>query len=77
MNQPLGVGVLRKTFSVTALGLVMAFSVVLGAIFPVPPAILLSRRRRTDRMELVLPGAAAGGLGPDMKVPATLLRPQA
>lgn len=36
----------------------MAFSVILGAVFPVPPLMLLSRRRRTDPIELVLPAVA-------------------
>lgn len=52
----------------------MIFSVVLGAVFPVPPLMVLARRRRTDPIELVMP--AVSGTGLDLKrteVPAALL----
>ena len=55
-------GGFRKTLNVVVLGAVMAFSLVLGAVFPVPPLMLLSRRRRTDPIELVLPAVTGTGL---------------
>ena len=65
---------MRKTLNVTVLGLAMIFSVVLGAVFPVPPLMVLSRRRRTDPIELVLPATAAAGLDLETtEVPAALL----
>jgi hypothetical protein len=67
-------GALRKTLNVAVLGLAMIFSVVLGAVFPVPPWMLLTRRRRTDPIELVLPAAAGTGLDLSQPlVPAELL----
>jgi hypothetical protein len=70
-------GALRKTLHVTVLGLAMAFSVVLGAVFPVPPLMVLAKRRRTDPIELVLPASAATGLDLEKtEVPATLLEPR-
>jgi hypothetical protein len=67
-------GVLRKTLNVTVLGLAMIFSVVLGAVFPIPPWLLLARRRRTDPIELVLPATAGTGLDLSQAlVPAELL----
>lgn len=68
---------LRKTLRVLVLALAVGLSVALGAMFPVPPIIVLSRRRRTDRTELVLP--AARGTRLDLRrteVPASLLLPQ-
>jgi hypothetical protein len=65
---------MRKTLHVTVLGLAMLFSVVLGAVFPVPPLMVLARRRRTDPIELVLPATSGAGL--DLRtteVPAALL----
>jgi hypothetical protein len=68
------VGVLRKSLNVTVLGLAMAFSVLLGAVFPIPPWLLLARRRRTDPIELVLPAVAGTGLDLSQPlVPAELL----
>lgn len=67
-------GALRKTLHVTVLGLAMTFSVVLGAVFPVPPLMVLARRRRTDPTELVLPAVAGTGLDLETtRVPAALL----
>jgi hypothetical protein len=67
-------GALRKTLNVTVLGLAMIFSVVLGAVFPVPPLMVLARRRRTDPIELVLPATAGAGLDLEAtEVPAALL----
>ena len=67
-------GALRKTLNVTVLGLAMVFSVVLGAIFPIPPWLQLARRRRTDPIELVLPAVADTGLDLSQpQVPALLL----
>lgn len=69
-------GALRKTLHVTVLGLAMIFSVILGAVFPVPPLMVLTRRRRTDPIELVLPAAAVTGLDLEKtEVSATLLDP--
>jgi len=67
-------GALRKTLNVTVLGLAMIFSVVLGAVFPVPPLMVLTRRRRTDPIELVMPAVAGTGLDLEtIRVPAALL----
>lgn len=70
-------GALRKTLRVLVLTIAVGLSVALGAVFPVPPIIVLSRRRRTDRTELVLP--AAPGTRLDLsrtQVAASLLNPQ-
>jgi hypothetical protein len=64
----------RKVLGALVLGLAMVFSVVLGAVFPVPPLAVLVRRRRTDPIELVMP--AVSGTGLDLgrtEVPAALL----
>lgn len=67
-------GALRKTLNVTVLGLAMIFSVVLGAVFPVPPLMVLARRRRTEPIGLVLPATAGTGLDLETtEVPAALL----
>lgn len=66
----------RKTLNVTVLGLAMVFSVVLGAVFPIPPLMVPARRRRTDPIELVLPSSAGTGLDlANPSVPAALLGP--
>lgn len=70
-------GALRKTLGVLVLTIAVGLSVVLGAVFPVPPIIVLSRRRRTDRTELVLPAAPGTRLNlSSPRVPASLLLPQ-
>ncbi|MEX0790350.1 MAG: hypothetical protein WD178_06195 [Actinomycetota bacterium] len=69
-------GAQRKTLHVTVLALAMMFSLILGAVFPVPPLMVLARRRRTDPLELVLPASAATGLDlGKAEVPAALLVP--
>jgi len=67
-------GAVRKTLGALVLGLAMIFSVVLGAVFPVPPLMVLARRRRTDPIELVMPAVAGTGLDLERtEVPAALL----
>jgi len=67
-------GGIGKTIKATVLGLAVLVSVTLGAVFPVPAFLVLSRHRRTDRTELTLP--AAPGIALDLeqaRVPAELL----
>lgn len=52
----------RKTLKAVLLGLAVAVTVAVGAVFPVPPLIVLTARRRTDRTELILPANPGGGL---------------
>ncbi|HVL51954.1 MAG TPA: hypothetical protein VM754_10695 [Actinomycetota bacterium] len=63
-----------KTLKAMVLGLAVLVSVTLGAVFPVPAFLVLSRHRRTDRTELTLP--ASPGIALDLeqaRVPAELL----
>jgi hypothetical protein len=70
-------GALCKTLRVLVLTFAVGLSVVLGAVFPVPPIIVMSRRRRTDRTELVLPATPGRRLDLSRtQVPASLLLPQ-
>jgi hypothetical protein len=70
-------GALRKTLKVLFLTVAVGLSLALGAVFPVPPIIVMSRRRRTDRTELVLPAAPGTRLDlSSTRVPASLLLPQ-
>lgn len=65
---------MNKAVRAAVLGLAALISVAIGAVFPVPPLVLLSRRRRTDRTELALP--ASPDLALDlhrMRVPARVL----
>jgi hypothetical protein len=49
---------LRKILSIAILGVGVAVTVALGVVFPIPPVMILARRRRTDRTELIQPAPA-------------------
>lgn len=65
---------LRKPLKALILGLAAVVTVATGAVFPVPPLIVLARHRRSDRTELVL--RARAGVALDLsrpRVPASIL----
>lgn len=53
---------LRKVLQAGVLALAVVVTVTMGAVFPVPPLVLMARRRRTDRTEVVLPAAPGNRL---------------
>ena len=65
---------LRKILAIAALSVGVALTVVLGVVFPIPPVMILTRRRRTDRTELVQPAPVGDTIDLSIpKVPARML----
>lgn len=57
---------LRKILAIAALGAGVALTVALGVVFPIPPVMILTRRRRIERTELIQP-APVGDI--DLSIP--------
>lgn len=51
-------GAFRRTLKAVVLGLGIVVTVAMGAVFPVPPLIVLAARRRAERAELIRPASA-------------------
>jgi hypothetical protein len=65
---------LRKILSIAMLGMGAAVTVALGVVFPIPPVMILARRRRTDRTELIQPAPAGDSIDLSTpRVPAAML----
>jgi len=58
---------LRKILAIAALSVGVALTVVLGVVFPIPPVMMLARRRRTDRTELLQPAPVGERI--DLSIP--------
>lgn len=65
---------LRKVLQAGVLALAVGITVTMGAVFPVPPLVIMARRRRTDRTEVVMPAAPGARLDLQSNtLPASLL----
>ena len=58
---------LRKILAIAALSVGVVLTVVLGVVFPIPPVMMLARRRRTDRTELLQPAPVGARI--DLSIP--------
>jgi hypothetical protein len=58
---------LRKILSIAVLGAGVALTVALGVVFPIPPVMILIRRRRIDRTELIQPAPVGERI--DLSIP--------
>lgn len=66
-------GLTGRVLRSAVLGLAAVVSAGLGLVFPVPPPLLLSARRRIDRTELIRPAAQVVAVSPSEPVPTWLL----
>jgi hypothetical protein len=65
---------LRKILAITVLGAGVALTVALGVVFPIPPVMILTRRRKTDRTELIQPAPVGDSIDLSIpQVPASML----